>query len=398
MVEELDFDVEIGSAGIGDGGDEDFDEEYEDLYDDVNVGFFPQEAAAPPARPAPSPVAAAPGKGSGELYPRDEQDSTTAPARVNAAPESFSKDEDPPIATGESAAPAAPIDSSPGILARPPPQQQQFVDANAKAGIFISELHWWTTDADLEAALADFGRHKGLKFSEERASGKSKGYCQVEFYDPLAAQQCKEQLNGRIFNGRPCVVQYATPQVLKQVNAKSQSQSQPSQAAQAPQQGQAGKKNSGGGMGLFGDPGFVPPMRPGIFGMGFMPRGPAYPMHYPGVPPPHVNPAFFGRGGANGHAIANAGGWSSGGWEESERGGGGGYGFEDEDGRGSGKETGKASRDHKDGKDLDREKERQQHRDSRDRDHNANKPSSHSYKSREKGEDYSDEYSKRRRH
>ncbi|EFJ38458.1 hypothetical protein SELMODRAFT_7061, partial [Selaginella moellendorffii] len=86
--------------------------------------------------------------------------------------------------------------------------------------IVISELQWWTTDAELEGALAEFGKIKGIKFFEERASGKSKGLCQVDFFEPLPAQLCKENLHGRVFNGRPCVVAYATPQMLKQMNMK----------------------------------------------------------------------------------------------------------------------------------------------------------------------------------
>ena len=45
--------------------------------------------------------------------------------------------------------------------------------------LFVGELHWWTNDAELEVALSEFGRVKEIKFFEEKASGKSKGYCQV---------------------------------------------------------------------------------------------------------------------------------------------------------------------------------------------------------------------------
>ena len=48
--------------------------------------------------------------------------------------------------------------------------------------LFVGELQWWTTDADLEAALSEFGKVKEIKFYEEKASGKSKGYCQVLIY------------------------------------------------------------------------------------------------------------------------------------------------------------------------------------------------------------------------
>ncbi|MCO5557566.1 hypothetical protein L7F22_011132 [Adiantum nelumboides] len=65
------------------------------------------------------------------------------------------------------------------------------------------ELHWWTTDKELETDLMEFGALKNLKFYEERANGKSKGYCQVEFYDHAVVLACKEAMNGIKFHGRP---------------------------------------------------------------------------------------------------------------------------------------------------------------------------------------------------
>ncbi|KAI3466421.1 hypothetical protein Pfo_023084 [Paulownia fortunei] len=97
--------------------------------------------------------------------------------------------------------------------------------------LFVGDLHWWTTDAELESELCKYGPVKEVKFFDERASGKSKGYCQVEFYDPGAATACKEGMNGHIFNGRPCVVAYASPYSVKrmgeaQVNRNQQQMGQ----------------------------------------------------------------------------------------------------------------------------------------------------------------------------
>lgn len=83
--------------------------------------------------------------------------------------------------------------------------------------LFVGDLHWWTTDAELEVELCKYGPVKEVKFFDERASGKSKGYCQVEFFDPTAATACKEGMNGHIFNGRPCVVAYASPYTVKRM-------------------------------------------------------------------------------------------------------------------------------------------------------------------------------------
>ncbi|XP_044493227.1 cleavage and polyadenylation specificity factor subunit 6-like [Mangifera indica] len=104
---------------------------------------------------------------------------------------------------------------------------------NGGTMLFVGELHWWTTDAELESVLSQYGRVKEIKFFDERASGKSKGYCQVEFYDSGAAAACKEGMTGYVFNGRACVVAFASPQTLKQMGAsymnknQGQLQSQP---------------------------------------------------------------------------------------------------------------------------------------------------------------------------
>lgn len=100
--------------------------------------------------------------------------------------------------------------------------------------LFVGELHWWTTDAEIEASLAEFGSVKSVKFFEERASGKSKGYCQVEFYEHSAAAACKEGMNGRRFHGRPCLVAFANPRIVMQMGTaqvnKAQAQLQAQQA------------------------------------------------------------------------------------------------------------------------------------------------------------------------
>ncbi|XP_042501326.1 cleavage and polyadenylation specificity factor subunit 6 [Macadamia integrifolia] len=120
---------------------------------------------------------------------------------------------------------------------------------NGGTMLFVSELHWWTTDAELESVLSQFGRVKEIKFFDERASGKSKGYCQVEFFDPAATTACKEGMNGHVFNGRACVVNFATPQTLKQIGAaymnKNQAQAQSQPQVRRPMNDGVGR---GGGM------------------------------------------------------------------------------------------------------------------------------------------------------
>ncbi|XAR67363.1 hypothetical protein NMG60_11002090 [Bertholletia excelsa] len=70
-----------------------------------------------------------------------------------------------------------------------------------------------------------------VKFFDEKASGKSKGYCQVEFYDHIAATTCKEGMNRHLFNGRPYIVAFASPYSVKRMGEAKVNQNQ--QMAQA---------------------------------------------------------------------------------------------------------------------------------------------------------------------
>ncbi|XP_050368051.1 uncharacterized protein LOC126786310 [Argentina anserina] len=119
------------------------------------------------------------------------------------------------------------------------------------ATAYVGDLHWWTTDAELEAELCKYGAVKDLKFYDEKASGKSKGYCQVDFYDPAAAMACKEAMNGHLFNGRPCVVAVVSPYTVKrmgeaQVNRNHQvAQTAQAQPRRGPNDAVAGNKAGG---------------------------------------------------------------------------------------------------------------------------------------------------------
>eukprot|EP01018_Ginkgo_biloba_P017301 Gb_03127 [translate_table: standard] len=100
--------------------------------------------------------------------------------------------------------------------------------------LYVGNLHYWITDADLEAAFLEYGRVKEFKFFEAKASGISKGFCRVEFYDHAVARACKEGMNGCLFDGRPCVVVFAsnTSSQLDSVQASEnhiQEQQQPIQ-------------------------------------------------------------------------------------------------------------------------------------------------------------------------
>lgn len=216
---------------------------------------------------------------------------------------------------------------------------------NGNTMLFVGELHWWTTDSEIESVLTQYGNVKEIKFFDERASGKSKGYCQVEFFDPAAAASCKEGMNGHIFNGRACVVAFATPQTIKQMGSsymnKTQNQVQTQPQGRRPMnegvgrgganyapgdagrnfgrgswgRGGPGMPNRGpgggpvrgrGGMGaknMMGNPG-TGTGHGGAFGQGL--AGPAFGgppaglMHPQGMMGPGFDPGFMGRGAGYG--------------------------------------------------------------------------------------------------
>ncbi|KAI3763501.1 hypothetical protein L2E82_13405 [Cichorium intybus] len=131
-------------------------------------------------------------------------------------------------------------------VARPVESQSRPPGENGATTLFVGELHWWTTDAELENVLTQYGRVKEIKFFDERASGKSKGYCQVEFHESSSAAACKEGMNGYLFNGRPCVVAFASPQTIRQMGANYANKNQGPVQSQEP-----GRRpmNDGGGRG-----------------------------------------------------------------------------------------------------------------------------------------------------
>ena len=62
--------------------------------------------------------------------------------------------------------------------------------------MYVGQLQWWTTDAELETACSDFGHVEEVTVFEDRANGKSKGYALIRFADSSSAQACKAGLNG----------------------------------------------------------------------------------------------------------------------------------------------------------------------------------------------------------
>ncbi|KAL4422550.1 hypothetical protein ABPG75_008747 [Micractinium tetrahymenae] len=74
------------------------------------------------------------------------------------------------------------------------------------SAVFVSNLQWWTTDAELEQLCAAYGRVLSIRFIDDKSCGKSRGMAIVEYAEAGAADACIAGLNGRDMNGRPCRV------------------------------------------------------------------------------------------------------------------------------------------------------------------------------------------------
>ncbi|KAI0511668.1 hypothetical protein KFK09_012300 [Dendrobium nobile] len=120
--------------------------------------------------------------------------------------------------------------------------------------LFVGDLHWWTTDADLEAELCKYGAVREVRFFDEKASGKSKGYAQVDFYDPAATAACKEGMNGHLFNEKPCVVAFSSPHGIRRLGEGQMGRNQQNIPQAQPQSAlvQKGRGGGGGGGGHMG--------------------------------------------------------------------------------------------------------------------------------------------------
>lgn len=64
------------------------------------------------------------------------------------------------------------------------------------SSVYIANLQWWTTDAEVERLCNAYGTVLNIQFLAERSNGKSKGVALVEFADNQGAVRCKEGLSG----------------------------------------------------------------------------------------------------------------------------------------------------------------------------------------------------------
>lgn len=77
--------------------------------------------------------------------------------------------------------------------------------------IYVGNLSYRMTDAELKEAFAPFGEVKRAKIVMDRETNRSKGFGFVEMDDDVAAKKAIEELNGKDVGGRALRVNEARP-------------------------------------------------------------------------------------------------------------------------------------------------------------------------------------------
>lgn len=63
--------------------------------------------------------------------------------------------------------------------------------------VHVTDMSWYTTDIEVEAACGVYGTVKNVKFFEDRSNGRSMGACAVEFNTMEEAKACIAGLDGK---------------------------------------------------------------------------------------------------------------------------------------------------------------------------------------------------------
>jgi RNA recognition motif-containing protein len=75
--------------------------------------------------------------------------------------------------------------------------------------IYVGNLPWSTTSADLEAMFAEHGAVRSAEVISDRETGRSRGFGFVEMESDEGLQAAVSALNGHELNGRPLTVNEA---------------------------------------------------------------------------------------------------------------------------------------------------------------------------------------------
>lgn len=77
--------------------------------------------------------------------------------------------------------------------------------------IYIGNLSFDATEADIEQAFGEFGEVKSVNIIKDRDTGRSRGFAFVEMYDQQSGQQAIAELHEQQIAGRPVTVNEARP-------------------------------------------------------------------------------------------------------------------------------------------------------------------------------------------
>src|SRR5215475_5458531 len=77
--------------------------------------------------------------------------------------------------------------------------------------IFVANLFWETTEAELEQLFVPYGVVERCQIITDRATGRSRGFGFVEMPNSIEADVAIANLNGTVLGGRPLTVSEARP-------------------------------------------------------------------------------------------------------------------------------------------------------------------------------------------
>ena len=74
--------------------------------------------------------------------------------------------------------------------------------------VHVTDMSWYTTDIEVEAACGVYGTVKNVKFFEDRSNGRSMGACAVEFSSMDEAKACIAGLDGKTIGQETVLVDW----------------------------------------------------------------------------------------------------------------------------------------------------------------------------------------------
>lgn len=77
--------------------------------------------------------------------------------------------------------------------------------------IYVGNLSYRMTEAELEAEFGKFGSVKSVKIIKDRDTNRSKGFAFVDMDDQSAGNEAIEALNGKELGGRTLRINEAKP-------------------------------------------------------------------------------------------------------------------------------------------------------------------------------------------